>query len=726
MSTHLSPLESPPPVLVTRPPAVPNVLEVRLLMAVVFGLIGIALGSIVSLSEVETATFGTFLTGQIPWGEALGSVLFWKLFAGFAGGATAGYFISFEIPCEDLRRSVSFSRGLAIFLLAVAVYIPAMSADYLWDDDQEITANPSLRTSYGLFEMWTGGITNEPAPGASDPLLAKMVRPPLQWVEKMIWGGTWGPEGRPKAHESADYFPLKTTMLWIEYQLWGLNPCGYHVVNIVLHAFNAVVLWLLLRQLSVPGAWLGALLFALHPVHVESVAWIAERKNTLSLLFYLLSIRDWLRFEETGRRGSYVWALGFFAASALCKTSVVMLPVVLLLITWWRTGQMPGIAFLMSLKTGKINWRDIARFIPFFAVAGLLAAITIWFQNGRAIGDEVIPIGNFWSRLAGAGMAVWWYLGKAILPLNLTTIYPRWPIDPPQAIQFGAGALVLAFAWLLWVKRQQWGRTPLFVFGYFVVTLFPVLGFFKMSYMRLTLVADHFQYLSDLSIVALAGAGAAMAWERSRKTALRPVVFSVCCLVAIASFAYSWVRAGVHLTPKTLWTDALKHNDDSWQAHNHFGAVTFSEARLRNGEVDEKKMAEAMKHFYRAVQLKPDNPEVHNNYGLTLAHYGRWDEALAEYREAVRIKGEVPAIRQNYIGALMTVGRFNDAIAQIEIMLKDHPYDPGVRGLYGQALMRAGSFSEARIQLEKALELNPADGTARQLLEQIRKKHSHF
>ena len=729
MSTTLSPVDSAPFRVEARPPAkLPNILEARLVMAAVFGLIGIALCFITFLSKEETKTFGTFLTGQIPWEGALGSVLFWKLFAGFAVGATLGRFLSHALPEGDLRKGVPFSRGVALFLLSVVVYIPAMSAGYLWDDDQEITANPSLRNAYGLFEIWTGGITNEPAPGASDPLPLKVLRPPLQWVEKTIWSDTWGPAGRPKAHESADYFPLKTTMLWLEYQLWGLSSYGYHVVNILLHAVNAIIFWLLLRQLRVPGAWLGALLFALHPAHVESVAWIAERKNTLSLLFYLLSLRAWLHFEENGRRRSYVGALAFFAASALCKTSVVMLPPVLLLLTWWRTGRMPGLTMLLEmLKNSRFDlralWRDVARFVPFFAVALILSLITIWFQNGRAIGDEEIPIGGFLSRLAGAGLAVWWYLYKAILPINLTTIYPRWPINPPQAIQFVAGVLVVVSTWFLWAKQKSLGRTPLFVFAYFLVTLFPVLGFFKMSYMRLTLVADHFQYLSDLSIVALAGAGAAILWEYVRRTPWKPVVFSGFFLILFSAFAYSWVRAGVHHSPKTLWTDALKKNDNSWQAHNHMGAVIFSEARSRAG-VNEAKMAQAMVHFKRAVELNPKNPEVHNNYGLTLAHYGRWDEALAEYREAVRIKGEVVAIRQNYISALVTTGNYNAALEQAEIMIKENPHDGGAYGLYAQILINIGNLSEARIAVEKALELNPRDKSARQMLNEIRVKQS--
>ena len=293
--------------------------EARIVLILLFGLFAMLLCTQMILSDAESETLGTFLRGQLGWSsDALNSVLFWKMTVAFLLGAGGGYLAGLEIPRNLVAGAKWVGRIVGIMMLTLVVYIPAMTAGFLWDDDQEITANPSLQTNYGLWEIWTGGITydkeeeTDPVVKASkpnDPALVKALRIPLRKVEKIFW-----PETKFKTHESADYFPLKTTMLWFEYHLWGRNPDGntnmytdhqvnpFHVMNIILHALDALLLWMLLSQLRVPGAWLAGLLFAIHPVHVESVAWIAERKNTLSLLFYLLSISAWIKFENTWKK----------------------------------------------------------------------------------------------------------------------------------------------------------------------------------------------------------------------------------------------------------------------------------------------------------------------------------------------------------------------------------------------------------------------------------------
>lgn len=540
----------------------------------------------------------------------------------------------------------------AIFLAALLVYIPAMSAGFIWDDDQEITANPSLRSVAGLVEIWSGA-------------------------------------------SAADYLPLKTTMLWAEYHLWGARPEPYHVVNILLHAADAVLVWLALRRLGIPGAWLAGFFFAIHPVHAESVAWISERKNTLSLLFFLLSALAYFRFEKTERRRDYALALGCFVAAALCKSHVIVLPAVLLLCAWWRRGA--------------VSRRDLARCAPFFLAAAVFGALTVWLQYERAIGSEAIPIGGFASRLAGAGMAVWWYLEKALLPLNLMEIYPVWHFNPPRAWQFApAAALVLLMALLWRARAHRAARAALFALAYFVVTLLPVLGFFKMSYMRHTLVADHFQYLPDIGIIALCTAAGVELYRRAHSRVWRRALAAVCALQALVFAAGTWERASVHRSEETLWRDTLARNPQSWQAHSHYGAAMFGKGYY----------AAAMRHFTRAMELKPDNPESHNNVALLLAMEGRLDDAIAEYEKAVRIRDE-PQFRINLAQALGAAGRFREAAEQYRAALAVDPGNVAARCNLGDVLFKMGRPDEAKAEFAKALEIDPANQRARGALEAI-------
>lgn len=715
----------------------------RLLLAALGGMLALAVCSSF-LGEYDGGRFAEFLKGQVGFDGMLTCGLFWEMAVAFIFGTVAGYFISLEIPFAHYKKFNLLSLGAALFLIPVVVYIPAMSAGFIWDDDQEISGNPSLlqvpvdparptvfKTNwYGLWEIWTGGITNDRAESEARaqgkmldvPLLISVLRPPLRAIEREVWGGADKEHYRFRANQSADYFPLKTTLLWLEYQLWGYNydaggrpiPSAppFHVMNILFHAFDGLLLWMVLRQLKVPGAWLGALLFAVHPVHAESVAWIAERKNTLSLFFCLLSVSAWLKWEDGGKRSHYYWALGLFASSLLCKTHVVVFPAVLMLLTWWRTGR----------ESRGDLWRSLVHTAPFFFVALVLSAVTVWFQNDRAIGGEVIPIGDWPSRIAGAGVVVWGYFSKALLPLDLNTIYANssffwWPLKDPAPWMFLAGAAVLLTLGLLWAVKEIYptrnprlDRTPFFVFAFFVGTLFPVLGFFTMSYMRLTLPADHFQYFSDIAVLAMVGAGLAL-WYEKADGAWRPVVAGVCVVLVALCCAYSWERAGVHQSEKTLWSACLEKNEASWQAHNHIGAVLYRE----------QKIAEAAPHFARAVELKPENPEVHNNLGLVLWQFGRKEEAIAQYREAVRIKGEVVALRQNLASALMMDNRLDEALEQFQYMEQESPKDPVLHLNLGIVYARLSRWAESRQEFEKCLQLFPGHPGALQNLELLRK-----
>ena len=703
--------------------------EARLLIAILFGFLGIFFTRYVFLSPQEVDTFVEFLRGQIAWSpKALASVLFWKMLLSFAGWGAVGYVMSFNFPEVHLRKARVFVLGAYLFLIPTVLYVPSMSAEYIWDDDQEVSHNPTLRVNrtvsdvpvlqytYGLWEIWTGGITNQFVASENDPWWVKALRPRLQAIEKAVWT-----KSELRAYPSADYFPLKSTLLWLEFRLFGDSPYGYHVVTILFHALNTVLLWRALVALRIPGAWVGALLFGIHPVHAESVAWISELKNTLSLAFLLWSFLSWIKWEETRSRRSLGASLALFLASMLCKTSVVMFPVALLIIAWWRTGLKdwwPSLKQIVTEKRiGTETGRTLVALVPYFLAAGALSRVTVWFQNTRAIGEEVIPIGDFWSRMAGAGLATWWYFFKAICPVKLTTIYPRFDINPPHWWQFLVFATVPVVLAVLFAEQKRWGRTPFLVAGFFVAFLFPVMGFFRMSYMRLTLVADHFQYLSDIAIVAAAGALIALGY-RSQKW--REVTILLTSAVVVWFSAYTWERSGVHLGPKTLWTDALKHNWNSWQAQNHMGAVIYAEYMKEwdNPKVRAEKLAMAHMHFKNAVELNPANPEVHNNYGLTLNAYGHWQEALKEFRRAVEIKGDVPAMRRNLAELLASRGMLTEALKEFRHLVEVDRMEM-FRPVLVTLHFRLGQYAEVREECLKILKNDPNNVMARKYLDQV-------
>ncbi len=334
----------------------------------------------------------------------------------------------------------------AIILLTVVAYIPAMRGGFVFDDDPLIVHNPLLQASDGLHRFWF-------------------------------------------TTQATDYYPLTWSLLWEEWQLWGNSAAGYHVVNVLLHAVNAVLVWTTLRHLRIPGAWLAGLVFALHPVNVATVAWISEQKNTLSMLFFAVAILLYLRFDETSDWRWYGVSLTAFIMALFSKTAVVMLPVVLLGCVWWLRG--------------RIQWKDLLRSLPFFALSLASGLTTIWVQHNRDLASHAVRAVSFPFRLAAAGWVPWFYLYKALLPFNLSVIYPQWNIDVSLWVSWLPGALIMGCLTLFWWKRMTWGRPLLFATGYFVATLFPVLGFFDQGFYQYSLVADHWQYCSIVAPIAL-------------------------------------------------------------------------------------------------------------------------------------------------------------------------------------------------------------------------------
>src|ERR1700677_3137847 len=431
------------------------------------------------------------------------------------------------IAGDELEKLVL--KALLVFFAAVIVYIPAMTGGYIYDDDTLLTQNPVITRGTGFLdgESWKGLAT------------------------------IWFPGGDEQV---VDYTPLATTTLWVEWRLFGVDhPAGYHTVNILLHATGALLLWAVLAETGVPCAWVAALIWAVHPGGAESVAWIAERRNTLSMPVLLLTLLAWFRFQRTGVRRDYAAALVLFALALLSTSTVVMLPFCLLLWAWW--------------KRGRVVKRDAIEVAPFFLLSLVAGLVTAWFQYERAIAGEPLPVGGLFYRIVSAGFALGFYFYKAVLPFNLMFNYPEWHNQLWVGFQilpwFAIGG---AFYWI-WFNRSTWGKHAILGVGFFVIMIAPALGVMKMAYMRITLVADHFQYMPMAGLIALGVAGVAWLAGRSKVAFARCAACALAVFVVIYFSVLTWKRADVFHDAESLWIDTLRKNPGAWQAHEHLGGI---------------------------------------------------------------------------------------------------------------------------------------------------------
>ncbi len=532
------------------------------------------------------------------------------------------------------RRSAALA-GLLIALLTLTAYLPALRGGFVWDDDDYVTENATLRERSGLRQIWL------------------------------------------EVGATPQYYPLVQTTFWLEYRLWGPNPFGYHLVNIVLHALGAVLLWRVLVQLQVPGAWLAAAIFALHPVHVESVAWITERKNVLSAVFYFAAAVAYLRFaplQHTERRPRwhlYFLSLGLFIAALLSKTVTCSLPAALLLVAWW--------------KTGRLTRRDIALVLPLLAVGVALGLHTAWVER-HVIGARGADWSLGWlDRCLVAGRALWFYAGKLVWPVNLTFIYPRWDIDPRQWWQLLFPLAAPGAVAVLWLARHRIGRGPLVAVLFFSGTLAPALGFLNVYFMRYAFVADHFQYLASAGLIALAAV-----WLRQWP---RVAWLAVLLLLGVLT----WRQARIYADVETLWRDTLAKNPSCWMAHNHLGIILAS-----RGESDA-----ALGHFERALRVKPDFAEALNNAGSVLLADGRGAEAVDHFERAVRADPEFAGAFSNLGVALFAEGRAEEGLESFRTAVSLEPHNAEALVKLGDALVADGQDAEATGPYQASLRLIP-------------------
>lgn len=598
---------------------------------------------------------------------------------------------------------------LKSFLLVAATllaYSPAWFGKPVWDDDAHMT-RPELRSLSGLVSIWL-------EPGATQ-----------------------------------QYYPLTFSAFWAQHRLWGDSTPGYHLVNILLHAASALLVVRILRRLGIPGAWLAGAIFALHPVHVESVAWISELKNTLSGVFFFSAVLAYLHFDQTRRRSCYALALVLFILGLTTKTAIASFPACLLVAFWW--------------KRGRLSWkRDVLALLPFF-LAGLAAGlVTAWVEITLygARGDEFQF--SLLERCLIAGRSLWFHLSKLFWPANLAFMYTRWKIDSTVWWQYLYPIAAVLLLTGLWVLRRR-NRGPLAGMFLFTGILFPALGFFNAYSFRYSFVNDHHQYLASVGVIAVVSAGASIL--SARLHSVRGPGAGLLCVPLLAILAgLTWSHAGAFRDSETLWLDTLAKNPECWMAHHNLGldlvergqfepAVEHYRCALRLypdaeahlalgaalgalGKTDEAAAAyqaairlnpdyaeaysnlsnllarqgdgqQAFQYAAKALRLKPDSAQAHFNLANALNLLGKPEAAVSEYKAAINLRPDYAEAHYNLSGVLLVLGRTDEAARHISEAVRLQPDRANVRVKLAIVLTRQGQTAEAIRQYREALRQEP-------------------
>ena len=546
---------------------------------------------------------------------------------------------------SPLTAATSYSRQdmltlVALGLLLVVSYLPAMLwGGFVWDDNLCIKVDP-VREVSGLQQIWFS----------------------------------------PSAIEEEDhYWPLVYTTFWLEHKLWGFDPTGYHIVNVLLHLANTLLLWHLLRRLAVPGAWVVAAVFAVHPLHVESVAWAIERKDVLSGLFYFAAVLAWMRFVEQPNPRWYVWSLVLYAAGLLSKSIVVTLPAVLLIWHWW--------------KQGRVTSTNLLRLVP-FCVVGLVITVgdLSFYRSGASTSFDY----SLTERILIAARALWFYAGKLLWPSELAVIYPRWDIRVYDPLAWGYLVAAVALVVALWHFRRQLGRGPLAGALFFAVTLSPVLGFVDYGYMKYAFVADRFQYLAGIGVMAVV-IGAAAYGVRRLSGLRQKGALGVAAVVVVVLGLLTWRQANIWRDDETLNRHIIALNPQARNAHRHLGKALYNQGRYE----------EALDVARVAVEQRPDYFKAHVTLGLILTALDRLEEAETHLRRAIALNPKVNSTRLNLSDVLYNQGRYEEALDVARAAVEQHPDSFATHGILGAILTALGRFEEAETHLRRAIALNP-------------------
>jgi len=589
---------------------------------------------------------------------------------------------------------------VALLVVATAVaYSPCLHGAFILDDRALISASPVVTAPNGLSRIWLGA-------------------------------------------EAVDYWPVFNSSLWLQWRLWGENTVGYHVTNLAVHICDALLLWAILQRLALPGAFFAALLFALHPVNVASVAWIAQLKNLLAMTFALLSVLWFLRADTPGPHRQpasapaiglwFVASLAAFVMAMLSKGSVAFLPLVLLGIIIWRR---------------RLVSRDLLRLAPFAVVSIGLALVTTWFRARFA--REPRPLGVT-DQLLEAAAAFWFYLCKALLPINLAFFYPKWDVRADELRWWVPLLTAVGVTVVLWAthasplrrNRATWTRPVLFAWVFFGVALAPALTLSAAGFMEKWSVADHYQHVAVIAVVVLLAAGWAT-WRQRAGRRQRRLADAAAAIVVGAFGLLTWQQSRLYADPVILYATSVQRAPGSAFAHHALGLALLSASRPEEAAKQFKsallvrpdlldahtdlaaaltqlqRYPEAVAHLREVLRLKPDSAEAENNLGGVLWETGQRAEAIEHYERALRLRPDYPEARYNLGLALYSDGRRRDAIDHLRRAVLDNPHYAAAQGALGVALAESGERDEAIYHLREAVRLEPDNRAARDNLDEI-------
>ena len=532
-----------------------------------------------------------------------------------------------------------------------------MHGGFIWDDDVHISANPTLRSLDGLWDIWF------------------------------------------KPGTTFQYYPLTFTGFWIGYHLWGLNPLGYHLLTLLFHVSASLLLWQVLARLNQRGAWLAGAIFALHPVNVMSVAWVTELKNTLSATLalgsawaflhfaHLGTVNDEARFARTGmprpKAGDWRWyaaALTLFLLAMLAKTAVSFLPISLLLVTWWQRR--------------RLGWREIWPVLPMLGLVLFFGAITIRIERLGGLSDQLTL--GFLDRVLISGRSFWFYLGKLFFPHPLTATYGRWTVDANDGWQYIYPAATAALLLGLWWWRGRLGRGVLVALLHFYICTSLLILIVVPDFTLYSFVSDHWQYFGCMSVCALAANGITRVLDFFPRQKLF-LKAGFCGMLLVTLGTVTWRQASQYRDDLTFWRDVLAKNETAWNAHLAVGKDLYDAGQLE----------EAMMHDRRAIQLNPGFAMAHFNYATALWLSGKLEKAGAEFQEAIRIRPYYYPAHASYCDLLLRQGRLEEAEREVRQLLRIEPDNPVSLYHYGDWLMLSGNFEEADKQLAKAIQSDP-------------------